>query len=71
MNREQIDFIGSDIVLPTYNKPYHVVRLNPQGQVVDRYYSSIEGQCVSGLDVYNNNIYIVQKKGHHCYITKR
>ena len=59
---QQIDFIGSDIVVPTHNEPYHVVRLNPQGQVVDRYYPSIEGQWVTGVNVYNNNIYIVQNK---------
>ena len=57
----QIDFIGDDIVLCT-NKPYHVVRLNSQGQVVDRYYPNNRLEGITGVQVYNSNIYMVQPK---------
>ena len=58
----QIAFIGFDVVLVSYNKPAHVTRLNPQGQVVGRYYAKEEDQDVYGLAVYKDKVYIVQEK---------
>ena len=39
--RSQIAFIGNDVLLPSYNKPYRVMRLNKEGQVVARYYPKL------------------------------
>ena len=58
----QIAFIGSDVVLKSYNKPAQVTRLNPQGQLVGRYYAKDKDQSVTGLAVYKDKVYIVQKK---------
>ena len=58
----QIAFIGSDVVLISYNEPAQVTRLNPQGQVVGRYYAKDEDQAVTGLAVYKDKVYIVQAK---------
>ena len=58
----QIAFIGSDVVLKSYNKPAQVTRLNPQGEVVGRYYAKEEDQAVNGLAVYKDKMYIVQAK---------
>ena len=58
----QIAFIGSDVVLISNNTPAQVTRLNPQGQLVGRYYAKEEDQGVNGLAVYTDKVYIVQKK---------
>ena len=58
----QIAFIWSDVVLVSYNKPAQVTRLNPQGQVVGRYYTKDKDQNVNGLAVYKDKVYIVQAK---------
>ena len=58
----QIAFIGSDVVLISNNKPAQVTRLNPQGQLVGRYYAKDKDQDVNGLAVYKDKVYIVQKK---------
>ena len=58
----QIDFIEDDVLLITYNNPEHVVRLNREREVVARYYPKVKGQCVRGLSVHANRIYIVQQK---------
>ena len=59
---KQIAFIGSDVVLVSFNKPAQVTRLNPQGQVVGRYYATDKDQAVRGLAVYKDKVYIVQAK---------
>ena len=58
----QIAFIGSDVVLISNNKPAQVTRLNPQGQVVGRYYAKDKDQEINGLVVYQDKVYIVQAK---------
>ena len=60
--RSQIAFIGSDVLLPTHNQPYHVLRLSQCGKVVARYYPSVEDKVVYGVAVFENNIYIVQRE---------
>ena len=59
---EQIDFVGSDVVMPNDITPYHVIRLNQQGCVVDRYYPNVTEERVIGVAVIKNNIYIVQNQ---------
>ena len=58
----QIAFIGSDVVLKSLIKPAQVTRLNPQGQVVGRYYAKDKDQTVNGVAVYKDKVYIVQAK---------
>ena len=58
----QIAYIGSDVVLKSYSKPAQVTRLNPQGQVVGRYYAKDKDQGVHGVAVYKDKVYIVQAK---------
>ena len=53
-------FIGSDILFPTNNQPYHVIRLSKEGEVVDRYYPKETQKKGLGVDVYDNNIYMLQ-----------
>ena len=60
--REQIAFIGDDVVVVTYNYPQHVIRLNERGEVVARYYPEMKGKGVKGVSVYDSRIYIVQSK---------
>ena len=57
---EQLAFIGNDVVSVTYIEPRHVIRVNQKGDVVDRYYPSVKTGSVTGVAVYDNNIYIVQ-----------
>ena len=59
---EQLAFIGNDVVSVTYIEPRHVIRVNQKGDVVDRYYPSDKTESVKGVAVYDNNIYIVQRK---------
>ena len=58
----QMAFIGSDVVLKSLNTPAQVTRLNPQGQVVGRYYAKDKDQGVNGVAVYKDKVYIVQAK---------
>ena len=53
-------FIGSDVLFPTSEKPYHVIRLNKEGEVVARYYPKDTHKAVYGVDVYDNDIYMLQ-----------
>ena len=52
--------IGSDVLFPTHNKPYHVVRLNEEGEVVARYYPKDTQKDILGVDVHDNDIYMLQ-----------
>ena len=52
--------IGSDVLFPTWNKPYHVIRLNKVGEVVARYYPKDTQNDILGVDVYDNDIYMLQ-----------
>ena len=52
--------IGSDVLFPTSEKPYHVIRLNKEGEVVGRYYPKNTQKPVLGVDVYDNDIYMLQ-----------
>ena len=67
--RSQIAFIGSDVLLPSYNKPYRVIRLNQEGDVVARYYPKIPGEMVCGVAVYDQLHKYCTTSGHHCYNT--
>ena len=58
--REQIDFIGNDVVIIAGNNPQHVIRLNERGEVVARYYPERKGERVNGVSVYDNRIYLAQ-----------
>ena len=58
--REEVDFIASDVVLVTFKPPRPVVRLDPQGQVIRRYYPAMKNEWVSGVKVHGDYIYIVQ-----------
>ena len=53
-------FIGSNVLFPTSEKPYHVIRLNKEGEVVARYYPRNTQNFVCGVDVYDNDIYMLQ-----------
>ena len=55
-------FIGSDVLFPTSEKPYHVIRLSKKGEVVARYYPKDTEKDVWAVDVYNNDIYMLQDK---------
>ena len=59
--KEQIAFVGDDVVLVAYSRSKHVIRLNGRGGVVARYYSKTKREEVTGVSVYDNRIYIVQK----------
>ena len=55
-------FIGSDVLFPTrgFNRPFHVIRLNKEGEVVTRYYPKDTEKGVLGIDVYDSDIYMLQ-----------
>ena len=55
-----IAFIGNDLLLPTVNKPYHVIRLDMKGRVVARYYPQDINKQVNTVFVYENEIYMTQ-----------
>ena len=59
--RWDIAFIGNDVLLPTYNKPYRVVRLDMNGQFLKCYYPQNTDEEVRSLYVYNNDIYMTQR----------
>ena len=54
------EFIGSNVLFPTSEKPYHVICLNKEGQVVARYYPKDTQKEVLGVDVYDSDIYMLQ-----------
>ena len=60
--REDADFIGSDVLFPNNEKPYHVIRLNKEGGMVARYYPKDTQKDVWAVDVYDNDIYMLQDK---------
>ena len=55
-------FIGTDVLFPTWDKPYHVIRLNKKGEVVVRYYPKDTQEDIWGVDVLDNDIYMLQFK---------
>ena len=57
----QMALIEDDILLITYTRPYHVIRLNGQGMVVARHYPETK-EYIRGVNVCDNRIYITQKK---------
>ena len=60
--KEQIAFIGDDVIIVTCNSPQYVIRLNERGEVVAQTYPEMKGEGVYGVSVYDNRIYIVQSK---------
>ena len=52
--------IGSNVLFPTSEKPYHVICLNKEGQVVARFYPKDTQKEVLGVDVYDSDIYMLQ-----------
>ena len=54
--------IGSDVLFPTWDKPYHVIRLSKEGKMLARYYPKDTQKGVWAVDVYDNDIYMLQYK---------
>ena len=52
--------IEDDVLLTTDNKPYHVIRLDMKGRVVNWYYPQNTDKQVQSVCVYNNDIYLLQ-----------
>ena len=50
----------SGVLFPTWNQPHHVIRLNKEGRVVARYYPEDTQKYVKGVDMYGNDIYMLQ-----------
>ena len=59
---EQIVFFGSHVLLVNDVEPYHVIRMNTKGEIMNRYYPLMTDEEVNGLAVYGNYIYIAQDK---------
>ena len=55
-----VALVGSDVLFPTLNQPRHVIRLNKEGEVVARYYPKDTQKDVYCVDVYDNDIYMLQ-----------
>ena len=55
-----IAFIGDDVLLTTDNKPYHVIRLDMKGRVVNWYYPQDTDKQVYNVFVHDNDIYMLQ-----------
>ena len=55
-----LDFMGNDVLLTTDNKPYHVIRLDMKGHVVNWYYPQDTDKQVNNVFVYDNDIYMLQ-----------
>ena len=55
-----IAFIEDDVLLTTGKKPYHVIRLDMKGRVVNWYYPQDTDKQVHSVCVYNNDIYMLQ-----------
>ena len=60
---EQIACAGEHVILISALKPPHVIRLDETGKIVAKYYPKYEDEAVYGVNVYLNNIYIVQNSG--------
>ena len=58
----QISFVGSDVLLINNVNPQHVIRLNKKGEQMARYYPLMKDEEVRGVVVFENYIYIAQKK---------
>ena len=56
-----IAFIEDDVLLTTDNKPYHVIRLNMKGRVVNWYYPQDTDKPVNSVFVYDNDLYMLQQ----------
>ena len=54
--------VESDILFPTDDKPYHVIRMNKEGEVVARYYPKSTQKNMYGVHVYDSGIYMLQDK---------
>ena len=52
--------IEDDVLLTTANKPYHVIRLDMNGRVVNWYYPQDTDKQVHNVFVYENDIYMFQ-----------
>ena len=59
----QMASLGSHVLSVSDLKPSHVVRLNEKGKLCARYYPELDNDKVTGVNVHNNKIYIVQEKG--------
>ena len=57
---EQIAILGEHVLLITKIKPAHVVSMDVGGNIVAKYYPKCKDEVVYGVNVYRNNIYIVQ-----------
>ena len=55
-----IAFVGNDVLLTTRHKPYHVIRLDLKGRVVNWYYPQDTDKLVKNVFVYDNDVYILQ-----------
>ena len=55
-----IAFIEDGVLLTTDNKPYHVIRLDMKGRVVNWYYPQDTEKGVESVCVYNSDIYMLQ-----------
>ena len=55
-------FVGFDVLVASYLKPFHVIRLNKEGELVARYYPKDTQKNVLAVTVYNNDIYMLQDK---------
>ena len=59
----QMAIIGKHALSVTDFDPPHVIRIDEQGQVVSKYMAEKQGGKVIGVNVFDNQIYIVQMKG--------
>ena len=59
----QMALIGKHALSVTDLLPPHVIRIDEQGQVVNKYLAEEQGGQVIGVNVFDNRIYIVQMKG--------
>ena len=55
-----VALVGSDVLFPTWYQPYHVIRLSNEGEVLARYYPKDPYKEVWAVDVYDNDIYMLQ-----------
>ena len=59
----QMALFGKHALSVTNLLPPHVIRIDEQGQVVNRYMAEEQAGQVIGVNVFDNQIYIVQMKG--------
>ena len=61
--RQQIDFIGSDVVVINDVTPNHVIQVSQEGWITDKYYLDRGNlMWIRGVAVQKDKIYIVQEK---------